>query len=377
MNDKLAEILAGTREINATSVFDIARELQRFIRHALTPRAPDPVAVLKNLTAAYAAQQEITSEDLRRLHNDIARLLRPKLVAQTVEEWGWFERDLPPTPALLRCAVDGRSHLAVPAARVGMIAGGGGVGKTESILDLAVSVCTGRPWFDQFEVANPGRVFLALGEEGPDDVGRRLVAIAAALHLSRDERALVRTNLVVSPLFGQRPALIEADESKRILPTAFSVWLRERLEYSENGWSLVVLDPGSRFMGDDTETDNKQATEWIAVLEAIARDAPGRPTVIFAHHVRKSERRGRTTESAARGSSALTDGARFQINLERVEQADQDEDENKLVTLRFVKSNYGRLPPPLTLARGMGGVLRPHQGFGREAQDVLSGIDAP
>ena len=375
MKEKLLEILAGTREIDASSVIDFARELQRHLRHTLTPRALDPVTSLRNLITAYAAEKELKPKHLKGLYEGLSNLLRPKLLARTVEEWGWFDQDLPPTPALLCYPFDGRSQLAVPLGRVGMIAGGGGVGKTESILGLAVSVATGRPWFQEYEVAKPGRVFLGLGEEGPGDIGRRLVRIADELGLTDGERALVASNLIVAPLFGQRPALIEIDELKRITPTIFQTWLREQLEYSDEDWSLVVFDPASRFMGAETETDNKAATEWIEVLESLAREAPGEPTVLFAHHVRKSERRGKTTESAARGSSALTDGVRVQINLERCEPSKGSLDENALVILRFVKSNYGRLPPALTLERGPGGVLRPHRGASQLSRPTNGPLD--
>src|SRR5208337_189775 len=65
--------------------------------------------------------------------------------------------------------------------------------------------------------------------------------------------------------------------------------------------------------------------------------------------------------TAARGSSALTDGVRWQANLDAVPHPDNPKTQHPdLAVLRVVKNNYGWFPPPLALHRDRdhGGALR-------------------
>jgi RecA-family ATPase len=123
-----------------------------------------------------------------------------------------------------------------------------------------------------------------------------------------------------------------------------------------DGWSLIILDPISRFAGASAETDNASATELIALLERLSLELRGRPTVLFGHHMNKTGIGNHSTDQgASRGSSALTDGVRLQINLDRGEQR---ENEPETVTLRVVKSNFTSIPHPMTLIKDSVGCLR-------------------
>jgi len=62
-----------------------------------------------------------------------------------------------------------------------------------------------------------------------------------------------------------------------------------------------------------------------------------------------------TDQGAARGSSALTDGVRLQMNLDRGERKDN---EPETVILRVVKSNFTSISHPMTLIKDSVGFLR-------------------
>ena len=129
-----------------------------------------------------------------------------------------------------------------------------------------------------------------------------------------------------------------------------------------DGWRCIVIDPASRFMGPDGETDNATATEFVRLLAAMTK-VPGQPAVVFSHHSHKGALSGATDQGAARGSSALTDGVRWQANLEYV--LDPDSEGTKKILsdradLRVVKTNYGPRPSgALHLRRDLWGVLVP------------------
>jgi hypothetical protein len=147
-------------------------------------------------------------------------------------------------------------------------------------------------------------------------------------------------------------------------PTGFYNKLLISLKAKEpaEGWSCIILDPISRFLGADAETDNAAATQFIALLERLSLELRGNPTVIFGHHMNKSGVSGvGTDQSAARGSSALTDGVRWQANLEKVKKQSGQEGEEQYelnqISMRPVKSNFTVMLPSQRLQKDELGCL--------------------
>jgi RecA-family ATPase len=248
----------------------------------------------------------------------------------------------------------------LPLGKVGQIVAEGGAGKTMVLAQLAVAVATGTPWLGALDVASPGRVFLALGEEDADEVHRRLFNAVRSSRAANPQPG----SIVVLPLAGVACAMLEADDRGNAIEAPFLPWLRSHLAASPD-WRLVVVDPLSRFAGPDAEIDNAAATRFVQALESIA-GATG-ATTLAAHHTTKASRaRGATVDgTAGRGSSALFDGTRWQCSLaaERLELADSDTRERlgEVVTFTVSKSNYGRKPDPIMLRRDLdnGGALVP------------------
>lgn len=289
-------------------------------------------------------------------------------VWRTVDEWGelgglpWLRSEPPPPRYLLTTKLDANRGLpprgVLPQGRTGMLAAAGGVGKTFAFISLGVSVATGRDWLGTFEVPEPGHVAMLLGEEEPEELRRRLYYAAQALRLTTAERALAEKNIVAVPLCG-RPVTLTAgrDATSGEIDSAFGKEVKRRLATAGHDWSLVLLDPVSRFAGPEVETDNAAATAFVQAIERLT-EVPGHPTVLAAHHTNKTSRAGTTTASAARGSSALTDGFRWQANLEAVETQDDNGAPLHGVVFRVVKTNYCPAPEPLWLGRDGNGVLR-------------------
>lgn len=245
----------------------------------------------------------------------------------------------------------------MPLGRVGMLAAAGGMGKSWALTQLALCVATGRPWLGTYPVALPGPVLLALAEEEDEEIHRRLYYGAKALGLTEEERERAARNILPLGLCGQRVALTETDNAGRDADTGLAVDLAARLKGSGVEWRLLVLDPLSRFAGADAETDNAAATRFVEALERLTQ-APGGPTVMVAHHTNKTSRSAEGAGAgagAARGSSALTDGVRWQANLDALFENGSwgavGSEIPDLTRLKVTKSNTARKPEPLYLKR--------------------------
>lgn len=301
-----------------------------------------------------------TAEAARALER--ARRLDPftgTIAANRLAAGDWLVGAKPaPRAALLEHPNTDDGGLYLPAGKVAMLVSPGGVGKTTVLMQLAISVATGLPWLDRFIVARPGRVLVALGEEDEAEMHRALYYAARVAGLDRDDsgrfRDAIYQNVVAYPLAGVPVSFIGDDGHE----TPFYHRLADFIE--ETGpYSLVILDPGSRFMGAESETDNAAATRFIQCLEAITQTA-GAPSVLMAHHTNKgaSAPDAESSQADARGSSALVDGVRWVANL----RAGKETAAGYRITLTVTKTNYGPKGPPVEL-------LRPRSGYGWRAME--------
>ena len=317
----------------------------------------EPLSLVEGVAAAEAIARTAEAAEKKLAAVTALRALG----VRSVQEVGWLLPDnVAPRPRLLLTVqdADNRAVPFMPAGKVAMLVAPGGTGKTQCLVQLAVCVASGLPWLDSFAVPDPGPVLLVLGEEDMAEIHRRVRGTVDAMH-AWGFAAQIEENLHVLSLCG-RPAGL-TDKNGDV--TDFFNAVHGGLAASDIPWRLVILDPASRFLGPDAEKDNAAATRWIEAAERLTQ-LPSAPTILFAHHANKGALGGNTDQSAARGSSALTDGVRWQGNLERA--VDDDGAGGKVasasrVILKVVKVNHCRQPPPLELVRDFahGGFLRP------------------
>jgi hypothetical protein len=250
----------------------------------------------------------------------------------------------------------------LPRGKVGMLIAEGGAGKTFALSSFALAIVTRSPWLGTYP-ADPGlrrRVVLVLGEEDAPELRRRLHAQAAVMKLDPTVHGEDVARILALPGAGLDTLALTQVEDVRADIRARSAFADALFDYlkqegeKNGGWDAILLDPLSRFAGADVETDNAAATRLVQVLERFTQ-LPGKPAVLVAHHTNKTSRTSDANKpppsaADARGSSALTDGARWVAKLES--------HGDGLAKLTVVKSNYGVIPKePACLKRGDEGGL--------------------
>jgi RecA-family ATPase len=233
---------------------------------------------------------------------------------------------------------------------VALLTAAGGTGKTRALCQLAVSVATGIPWLGAFNVASPGRVALLCGEETKSEILRRIQAYLQwgerAHGWKRDMAIRAAHGLALGGLAGAiMPPMSEIGDK-----------LNASLRDGET-FSLVILDPAIQFMGPDSELDSHAANGFIVDCRRLANSVKGNPTVLIAHHTRKG---GGGASDDARGSSAIRDGARWQMALTAEMKTEGGKEKpSGVVIARVVKNNYGPMGEDIRLKFTEGGVIVP------------------
>lgn len=251
----------------------------------------------------------------------------------------------------------------LPAGIVGGIVASGGTGKSQAMLQLAAAVATGLPFCDTWEVCEPGEVLALMAEDDDAELHRRMQYIARQLEHAHPGRNIERTigqNCVIKSLVGAGNNLLtklyldrevrQTDLVARVIATACQL----------SNLKLIILDPASRFRGG-VENSAEDVTRFIEALECI-RAAFRSVTVLIVHHTNKwSSQSDEQSAGAARGSSAFSDGLRFQLNLAALNQKEAARvpaDERHLyLSATVTKNSYAPPRPTVYLKRTDGGVL--------------------
>jgi hypothetical protein len=173
--------------------------------------------------------------------------------------------------------------------------GASNVGKSFWILDLAVSVATGRPFRDELEVDQGGVLYLAL--EGKIGMQNRLETLKRRGVLAADSPLFVSHDHVelTSGTYGQRVAETcrKIEREKGVSPC------------------LIIIDTLSRAMGGGDENASRDMMVAVGEIDLIRGETGAH--VMIIHHTGKDETRG------ARGSSTLRAAVDTEIELSRPE----------------------------------------------------------
>lgn len=233
---------------------------------------------------------------------------------------------------------------------LGLIVAPGDTGKTYLALDMAIAQAIGRPVAGGlFPALTAAKVVFLAGEESDRLLAERLRGMVDLAERSLPE---LHRNLLLLPRSGEDCLLLAKGE-----PTA----LFGELQELARGARLIIVDPVRR-LHDGDENDSAQMTKLVILLEWLAKSTGA--AVLGPQHANKASTGDSSSQHAARGSSALVDGARWQINLSRMDDRTAgmygiNEDERHLyVALDYAKCNYLALRPRVWLKRQPGGALK-------------------
>lgn len=279
----------------------------------------------------------------------------------------YLEVDPPPKPRLMYLVEkSGKKVTFLHKEIVAMIVAAGGTGKTHLLSHLALCLATGIPFLGKFEFDTPGHVCFIVGENNDGDIHRLFRKTKRSLeqmlkdnHHRADHEKFCLFNpnpfkgaakrIIPLSVHGKNATFIDSEGN----PTEFLKNLQRQLieKEPENGLDLIIFDPITRFAGLDAETDNALATAFISIAESLSSSLRGKPTILLSHHMSKgaASSNGSSTQSAARGSSAFTDGVRWQANLDR---GDRDEEmPNEITIFTVTKSNFTAVPSKIQIKK--------------------------
>ena len=256
------------------------------------------------------------------------------------------------------------NDLVIPQSDVGLFVAAGGTGKTQLLMQLVVSLATETHWLNAFKKGDSsGKILFAFGEENTERIQRRFQRIFIDLKLNESMRKKFIENVVFLSLHKIEATFSNGDNSFQNKLKSFIT-----KHTTDAGWSLIILDPASRFLPRDAEIDNASATSFIRECEKLT-DLPGKPTILISHHVNKSSMNGAklfseendSNQSASRGASGLVDGARFVLNIDSVLKEDWLKNTNfynkKLLKIKHSKINCGPFMCPINAVVDDNGVI--------------------
>ena len=202
------------------------------------------------------------------------------------------------------------------AGEVGMLPAPGGTGKTFLMLQLAMSIATATPFADVWDAPRKGKVVFLTAEDTKQVLHHRLYY----MHPPMEWKDNITANMDVVSLAGSIPRLLIVGKNRT---AERGDWFEDMLSLA-TGARLLIVDPLSRFHSCD-ENDASQMTMLVQTFEAIAKQTGA--AIIFTHHSNKvAQQHGSgATQSSARGSSALTDGVRWQMNLWKMSKEEAQE----------------------------------------------------
>lgn len=247
--------------------------------------------------------------------------------------------------------------------KVGAIVAPGGNSKSQWLMQLAVSVASGLPVAEHWEVGETGGVLAFFAEDDDDEIHRRLKRIVDHFKLTGHtmQMAGIEDRLYAYSTIGTDTLLTKRDTTGEVSTTAIVRRIAALADQIDN-LKLIIIDPASRFRGGE-ENSNEDATRFVEALETLAKHTGA--TVLIAHHTNKGSYGGDAEpgQGASRGASALTDGLRWQMNLHRPTDKQlggigaPKEQASRYVSATVTKTNYSAFPAPVTLERLDNGYL--------------------
>jgi hypothetical protein len=227
------------------------------------------------------------------------------------------------------------------AGKTAILAGFGGVSKTQLALQLSVDVALGGSFVNN--AVKAGRVMAICGEEDRSEIGRRLSAIAKHRGLNPAQIQAIEANILAYPLVGDDTRLTAMSE-KGLAETPFAQAIIDRAKATSDVRLIVLDHMGLHHGGDFNKREDAALT--MRVTNHIA-ERTGAAVLALAHTPKSANDKEESDASMVAGSTAFVDQARAALVM-----ATMRPDEAKrlgisatarkdYVSLVVAKNNYG------------------------------------
>jgi RecA-family ATPase len=233
----------------------------------------------------------------------------------------------------------------IPLAKPGIIAAVGGVGKSLSMIQLALGVATGGNWWGK-PIMQKGSSVIFAAEDDLNEVHRRIESLDP-----KGERFKSQYDVYVFPIPEQKEPMILLREEG---VTSQAQELVEELKTIPN-LKFVCFDPLQAFTTGNISSSNEVGQLWGSYCANIS--ARLGVTTLTVHHLNKAALSNDSDDSLSqrqhiRGASSITDSVRFAIAMWL---ADKDTcekicleqgievDRMSVVKASLVKSNSGNV----------------------------------
>jgi hypothetical protein len=253
----------------------------------------------------------------------------------------------------------------------GVLVGPGGVGKTMLELHLAVALATGTPACgglfedERKPPAVAGRVVFVATEESEAILHHRLHAVVGQVAQACGlDRSPARRDAFLNDLHSNlRIYALDGVRRITLLNTAGELpnQCQPLMELCPDA-RLVFLDP-LRQLHEGEENNSFVMNRMVQLLRTIAKRTGA--AIVAAHHANRASVQYGVGDlaTASRGSTALPDGTRWQLNLSRPTKewakahGVSEDDKSQLLLVDVSKTNYSATPSTVALRRLANGAL--------------------
>lgn len=239
----------------------------------------------------------------------------------------------------------------LPLGRTGFIVGPRAIGKSQFVLQLAVSIATGTPLCGHWPVAESGGVLALFGEDDSAELRRRLWHIQRTLTPKYENARFlskIRRNLHVASVAGEETQL----SMKWGRGVRWTDYLQDLITSAQqiDNLKLIIVDPASRFRGEK-DSSAAATARFLEALEHIVAETGA--TVIAAQ----------LSKNGARTSPVLAEEIRWQMNLSATSEAQakrcgiRPEQYGHYVRVSIPRNSYAPPSADCWLHRDHGGLL--------------------
>lgn len=231
------------------------------------------------------------------------------------------------------------------AGKSAVLAGLGGVSKTQLTIQAAISIAMGTDFLGR--KSKEGAVLMLLGEEDEQEIVRRFSATAAHMGLSAAEMNTVTQRVRAYPMIGidMRLAKIQGGSME---PTGFLLQLLEMASQlkQESGADvhMIVLDHVGLIHGGDFNA-REDVNRTVSIVNELA-DRTGAAVILLAHSPKSAANSEEPSSGDVAGSASWVDNTRASFILKTMSEEEAkrfaipQDARKQYVSLSSVKGNY-------------------------------------